>query len=99
MLELVNQVIYNILVNKDLDEKLFDYINPWGETLSSILWDIRESYQRNLKFTPGQTFFFKDMIFNLTPIVDLESYNPKKSGKTTLTMFEKIPHESDMTMK
>ena len=37
MLELVKQVIDNILVNKGLDENLFDYINPWGETLSSIL--------------------------------------------------------------
>ena len=34
--ERVNQVILNMLVTKDLDNKVFDYIYPWCETLSSI---------------------------------------------------------------
>ena len=32
----VNQVILNMLVTKDLDNKVFDYIDPWVETLSAI---------------------------------------------------------------
>ena len=32
----VHQVILNIIVTKYLDKKLFDYIDPWGETLASI---------------------------------------------------------------
>ena len=30
MEERLNQVIYNMLVTKDLDKKLFDYRYPWG---------------------------------------------------------------------
>ena len=29
-----------MLVTKDLDNKVFDYIYPWGETLASIAWTI-----------------------------------------------------------
>ena len=29
----LHQVILNILVTKDLDNKVFDHTNPWGETL------------------------------------------------------------------
>ena len=31
--ERVHQVILNMLVTKGLDKKVFDYIDPWGETL------------------------------------------------------------------
>ena len=34
----VHQVIINMLVTKDLDNKVFDYIGTWGETLASISW-------------------------------------------------------------
>ena len=42
--EQVNQVILNMLINKDLDNKVFEYIDPWGETLAYIAWEIRTSY-------------------------------------------------------
>ena len=42
--EQVHQVILNMLVTKDIDNKIFDYIYPWGETLASIAWVIRASY-------------------------------------------------------
>ena len=32
----MHQVIYNIIVTKDLDKKLFEYIYPWGGYMSSI---------------------------------------------------------------
>ena len=59
-----------MLVIKDLDNKVFDYIDPWGENLASIAWSIRASYHRTIQATPGQAIFGKDMIFNLTSIVD-----------------------------
>ena len=34
--ERVHQVILNMLVTKDLDKKVFDYIYPWGETIAYI---------------------------------------------------------------
>ena len=34
--EQVHQLILNILAAKDLDNKVFNYIDPWVETLASI---------------------------------------------------------------
>ena len=36
MIERVHQVILNMTVTKDIDNKLFDHIDPWGETLANI---------------------------------------------------------------
>ena len=36
LVDLVHQVILNMLVTKDLDNKFFDYIYSWVETLASI---------------------------------------------------------------
>ena len=54
--ERVHQVKLNILITKDPDIKVFDYIYPWGETLASIAWTIRYSYHRIIMATPGQVF-------------------------------------------
>ena len=32
----VHKVILNMLVTKDIDNRVFDYIDPWGKTLASI---------------------------------------------------------------
>ena len=34
--QVVQQVILNMLVTKDIDNKVFDYIDPYGETLASM---------------------------------------------------------------
>ena len=39
--EWVHQLIYNMFVTKDIDNKVFDYIYPWGETLASTAHSIR----------------------------------------------------------
>ena len=36
--EQVHQVILNMIVTKDLDNKVFDYIDTWGETPSYLAW-------------------------------------------------------------
>ena len=63
--ERVHQVILNMLGTKDLDNKVFDYIDTWGETLAYILWAIRASYHFTIMATPGQALFGIDMLFNL----------------------------------
>ena len=50
-----------MLVTKDLDKKVFNYIYPWGETL-----EYRASYHRTVMTTPGQAIFGIDMLFNLS---------------------------------
>ena len=68
--ERLHQVILNIIVTKDLANKVFDYIHPWGENLASIAWSIRDSYHRTIRATPGQDILGIDMIFNLVSVVD-----------------------------
>ena len=68
--ERLHQVILNILVTKDLDNKVFDYIDSWGETLAYIAWAIRASYHRTTMATPGQAVFGRYMLFNLASVVD-----------------------------
>ena len=63
--EQVHQVILNMLVTKDLDNKVFDYIYTWGEILASIEWATRASYHHTIITTPGQALFGRDILFNL----------------------------------
>ena len=66
----LHQLMLNMLVTKDIDNKVFDYIDPWGETIASISWEIRASYHRNKVATPDQSVFGKDILFNLTSVVE-----------------------------
>ena len=50
---LVYQVIYKMIVTKDPDNKYFDYIYPWGETLAYIVCSIKASYRQTLVVAPG----------------------------------------------
>ena len=78
--EQVHQLILNMLVTKYLDNKDFDYIDPWGETLESIAWKVRDSYHRTIMTTAGKYFFGRDMLFNLASAVDWRvSTAPKQS--------------------
>ena len=55
MVEHLHQVILNMLVTKDIDNKVFDYIDPWGENLAYIAWGIRKSYHHTIQDTHSQT--------------------------------------------
>ena len=70
MVEQLHQVTLNILVAKDLDNKVFDYIYPWGEILSYIAWAIRSSCRFTIMATSGQDVFGRDMLFNIASVVD-----------------------------
>ena len=59
-----------MLVTKDLDKKVSDYIYQWSETLAYIAWEIRDSYHRTIMAIPGQYVFGRDMLFNLPSVVD-----------------------------
>ena len=39
----LHPVIYDIHVTKDIDNKLFKYIDSWGKILDSIEWAIKAS--------------------------------------------------------
>ena len=68
--EQVHQIILKMLVTKDFDEKVFDYIYPWGETPVYIAGEIISYYHRTIMATSGQAVFGRYMLFNLAPVVD-----------------------------
>ena len=59
-----------MLVTKHLANKVFKYIDKWGETLSYIEWSIKDPYHHNTHSKPGQYVFGRDTIFNLASVVD-----------------------------
>ena len=74
----MHQVILNMLVIKDLDNKVFNYIDPWGENLASIAWSIRASYHRTIQYTPGKSVFGRYIILNLASVVDWQDITAGK---------------------
>ena len=58
-----------MFVTKENDVKVYDHIDPWGETLLSVVWEIRASYHCTLGFTPVRAMIGRYMLFNLTSIV------------------------------
>ena len=60
--EQVHQVILKILVTKDLDNKLFDYIDPWSKTLANVSWEIRAYYHCTIMSTPSQAVSVRNML-------------------------------------
>ena len=73
-----------MLVTKDLDNKVFDYIDQWDETLSSIEWAVRASYHRTIMATPGQDVFGRDMLFNLVSVVDWQVVTAAKQRQVDI---------------
>ena len=66
----MHQVILNLLVTKDFDNKDFDHIDPWGETIAYIAWAIRAPNNSTIMSTSGQAVFGREMIFNLSLVID-----------------------------
>ena len=79
--ERVHQVLHNMIVTKDLDGRTFDYIDPWGEILSSVAWAVRASHHSTFDKTPGQLVFGRDMVFNLSTVVDWKAITARKQAQ------------------
>ena len=59
-----------MLVTKDLDNMVFDYIYPCGENLAYIAWTIRDFYHHTIMATKDQSVFGRDMILNTPSVLD-----------------------------
>ena len=76
--ERIHQVIMNMLNTKGLKDRIFDFIDPWGEILSSIAWAIRASHHSTLGATPAQLVFGRDMLFNIKSLVNWKEISLRK---------------------
>ena len=52
MVEWMHQILYNMISTNYLNTKAFDYIDPRGENIAYISWEIRAYYKSTLKSTP-----------------------------------------------
>ena len=82
-MERVHQVLHNMIVTtKDLNCCTFDCIDPWGEILSSIAWAVRASHHHStFNKTPGQHVFGRDMVFNLSTVIDWKAIIARKQAQ------------------
>ena len=67
-----------MIITKDFDDKVFNYVYPWGETSAYIAWEIRASYHCTIEATPYQAVFGRDMIFNPVSGIDWKVITAKK---------------------
>ena len=68
--ERVHQVVQNMIKTKELDKFIFDFIDAWGEILSSVAWARRASYHSTLQATPAELVFGRDMLFNIKKVIN-----------------------------
>jgi hypothetical protein len=80
--ERIHKVVMNMFTTKNLTGQIFDYVDPWGEILSSIAWAIRASHHSTLGATPAQLVFGRDMIFNMKTLINWKSLSVKKQMST-----------------
>ena len=59
-----------MLLTKNLQDTVLSYIDPFGPILSSIAWEVRSYYNNTTNATPVQAVFGRDMMFNLTTLVN-----------------------------
>ena len=83
-MEQVHQLIFNMIVTKDLSNKVLYYIYPLGENLEYITWAIREFYRRNIQTTLGIAVFGRYMILNLASVVDCQVITAGKQQRAEI---------------
>ena len=76
--EWVHKVILNMLVTKDIDIRVFNHIDPWGENLAYIAWVIRDSYHHTIMATLGQDVFGRYKIISLASVIDWKVVTTEK---------------------
>ena len=69
-MEWLHRVILNMLATEYIDNKVFDYIYPWGETLEYIAWDYKDLSSPQYSVRTRPRCLVVDMIFNLASVVD-----------------------------
>ena len=76
--ERIHQVIRHMFLTKNFKEQIFDYIDPFGSILASVAWAIRASYNSATQATPAQLVFGRDMMFNISSLVNWKDLSIRK---------------------
>ena len=78
MIERAHQVFGTMLRTFDLDNKVLDPIDPFGEYLAQITWAMRSTYHTTLDASPGQIVFGRDMLIDMEHQVDWKKIHMRK---------------------
>ena len=69
-----------MFLTKNFKETIFDNLNPFGAILASVAWAIRASYNSSTQATPAQLVFGRDMMFNISSLVNWKTLSLKKQN-------------------
>ena len=69
-----------MLLTKNLAEDTLDYVDPFGSILASVAWAVRSSYNNTTNATPAQLVFGRDMMFNLSTLVNWKELSLRKQA-------------------
>ena len=76
--ERIHQVIRHMFLTKNFQETIFDNIDPFGSILASVAWAIRASYNSTTQATPAQLVFGRDMMFNISSLINWKELSLRK---------------------
>ena len=76
--ERIHQVIRHMFLTKNFKEQIFDYIDPFGSILAYVAWAIRASYNSVTQATPTQLVFGRDMMFNISFLINWKDISLRK---------------------
>ena len=76
-IERIHQVLRHMLLTKNLSEQTLDYIDPFGSILASVAWAVRSSYNNSTDATAAKFVFGRDMMFNISTLVNWKELSIK----------------------
>jgi hypothetical protein len=95
--ERIHQVVHSMIQTHELEEHTFDYIDPWADILSSVIWAIRASYHSTLQATPAQLVFGRDMLFNIKKTINWQLITDRKRSQVekdnARENSQRLPHQ------
>ena len=65
---------------KNFKETIFDNLNSFGAIFALVAWAIRSSYNSSTQATPAQLVFGRDMMFNISSLVNWKTLSLKKQN-------------------
>ena len=68
-----------MLLTKNMLEQTLDYIDPFGAILVSVAWAVHSSYNNSTDATPAQLDFGRDIMFNISTLVNWKELALKKN--------------------
>ena len=84
-----------MLLTKNLSAQILDYIDPFGSILASVAWAVHSSYNNSTDATAAQFVFGRDMMFNISTLVNWKELSLKKKALVDKANLRENKHRID----